>query len=367
MKSLKPFLKTAALMAACAVTAASMASCGQDTSWTYRTEDGKYELTSGMYIGLSMNAYNEGYTQSGIDSSTPLYDQQINSQDALDWVKNRTDTLAKKYLAVESKFDEYGLSFSNDEQTYIDSYISYYWGNMSSTYEAAGCAEKSYTSLMTNSFKESQLFFHIYGEGGEREVSEDDLRADFNDQYAHINVFQIDASDDDGNVLTGKDLELKQSLADDAVEAVKGGEDFESVKTEYTASSDSSDPSDSSSDTSSDSSSNTSSDTSSDSTDKDTDTSSYILKSNTTYPEDLVKALFSAKAGDCGSYDDGSGTIYVWTRLENDDNGFATYRNAVLQNEKWEEFTQYEQDWVNGMTFVTNDASIKKHSPKHLK
>ena len=39
---------------------------------------------------------------------------------------------------------------------------------------------------------------------------------------------------------------------------------------------------------------------------------------------------------------------------------------SILQNEKWEEFTQYEQDWVNGMTFVTNDASLKKHSPKNL-
>ncbi len=347
---MKLFLKNAAIFVTCAVAAASLASCGQDTSWTYRTEDGKYEVTSGMYIGLSMNAYNEGYSQSGIDSSTPLYEQQINSQNSLDWVKNRTDTLAKKYLAVEEKFDAYGLSFSEDEQTYIDSYISYYWQYMSSTYETAGCAEKSYTSLMTNSFKESQLFFDIYGEDGERAVSADELREIFDEQYAHINVFQVDASDEDGEALTGKDLEIKQQEADKLVERVKDGESFEDVKTEYTASA-------------SDSSDNTASD---ESTDTSSDTSSYIQESSTSYPEDLVKALFAADAGDCGSYDDGDGTIYVWTKLANDDDGFATYRDGILQNEKWEEFTQYEQDWVNSMSFVTNDASIKKHSPKNL-
>ena len=73
-----------------------------------------------------------------------------------------------------------------------------------------------------------------------------------------------------------------------------------------------------------------------------------------------------ASAGEYGSYNDEDGTIYVWIRLENDDEGFETYRNTILQNEKWDEFTQYEQDWVNGMTFVENDPAIRKHNPKHL-
>ena len=403
MKILKAVLKSAALFAACALAVGSLSSCNQDTSWTYRTSDGAYEVTSGMYIGLSINAYNEAMSQDGIDTSTSLYSQQIDSQDALDWVVNRTDTLAKKYLAVESKFDEYGLSFSEDEQSYIDSYIDYYWSYVSSSYEEQGCAETSYRKLLTNSFKESQLFFDIYGEDGERAVSVDDLRAIFDEQYAHVNVFQVDASDENGEALTGNELEIKQKEVDRILEDLENGTDFETVKAEYTATSNDEDTSsdaetseeaseatseesseevseetseaaseESSEEVSEETSETASEETSEESTEEtsteeeDSDTSFYITSDDTTYPEDVVTALFDAQAGEYGSYYDEDGTFYIWSRLENDDEGFESYRDTILQNEKWEEFTQYEQDWVNGMTFETNDASLKKHSPKHL-
>ena len=400
---MKAVLKSAALFAACALAVGSLSSCNQDTFWTYRTSDGAYEVTSGMYIGLSINAYNEAMSQDGIDTSTSLYSQQIDSQDALDWVVNRTDTLAKKYLAVESKFDEYGLSFSEDEQSYIDSYIDYYWSYVSSSYEEQGCAETSYRKLLTNSFKESQLFFDIYGEDGERAVSVDDLRAIFDEQYAHVNVFQVDASDENGEALTGNELEIKQKEVDRILEDLENGTDFETVKAEYTATSNDEDTSsdaetseeaseatseesseevseetseaaseESSEEVSEETSETASEETSEEATEEtsteeeDSDTSFYITSDDTTYPEDVVTALFDAQAGEYGSYYDEDGTFYIWSRLENDDEGFESYRDTILQNEKWEEFTQYEQDWVNGMTFETNDASLKKHSPKHL-
>ena len=179
MKRLKRQMKMTAAVTALMVSL-SLASCNQDTTWTYRTEDGAYEVTSGMYVGMSISAYNSGYSQTDVDTSQPLYDQQIGSVDALTWVQQEVDNLAKKYLAVETKFEEYGLSFTEEEQSYIDSYIEYYWNYLGSSYEDEGCGQESYTKLMTNSFKESQLFYHIYGEGGEREVTEEELRDLFN-------------------------------------------------------------------------------------------------------------------------------------------------------------------------------------------
>ncbi len=346
---MKAILKSVALAAACALAAGALSSCNQDTSWTYRTDDGAYEVTSGMYIGMSISAYNEGMSQEGMDTSAPLYGQQIESKDALDWVISRTESIAKKYLAVESKFDAYSLAFTEEEQSNIDSYVDYYWSYLSGSYEPQGCSENSYRKLMTNSFKESQLFFAIYGEGGERAVSDDDLRAIFDEQYAHINVFQVDASDEEGEPLTGNELEIKQKEVDGILEDLENGTDFESVKAEY----DSSDKD------------SASEEEKSGEEVKETDTSFYITTSSS-YPEDLVTALFDASAGEFGSFNDEEGTFYIWTKLDNDDAGFDTYRDTILQNEKWEEFTQYEQDWVNGMTFVTNDASLKKHSPKNL-
>ncbi len=431
MKRLKRQMKMTAAVTALMVSL-SLASCNQDTTWTYRTEDGAYEVTSGMYVGMSISAYNSGYSQTDVDTSQPLYDQQIGSVDALTWVQQEVDNLAKKYLAVETKFEEYGLSFTEEEQSYIDSYIEYYWNYLGSSYEDEGCGQESYTKLMTNSFKESQLFYHIYGEGGEREVTEEELRDLFNQQYAHVNIFDVDCSDDEGNPLEGHELEIVEERVANLIERLDNGEDFETVKADYeaeveaeqaaeeesassdtssdetsseetsasesSASSEESAASEESSavseDTSSSASSETSevsedassaesssaseetassessaesssSDTSSD-TETDTDTSVYINTDTTSYPEELVTLLMDASAGEYGSWNDEDGTIYVWVRLENDDTGFETYRDTILQNEKWEEYTQLEQDWINGMTFVQNDAAIRKHNPKNL-
>ena len=426
MKRLKRQMKMTAAVTALMVSL-SLASCNQDTTWTYRTEDGAYEVTSGMYVGMSISAYNSGYSQTDVDTSQPLYDQQIGSVDALTWVQQEVDNLAKKYLAVETKFEEYGLSFTEEEQSYIDSYIEYYWNYLGSSYEDEGCGQESYTKLMTNSFKESQLFYHIYGEGGEREVTEEELRDLFNQQYAHVNIFDVDCSDDEGNPLEGHELEIVEERVANLIERLDNGEDFETVKADYeaeveaeqaaeeesassdtsseetsasessasseesaaseessavsedTGSSASSETSEVSEDTSSAESSSaseetassesseesSSSDTSSD-TETDTDTSVYINTDTTSYPEELVTLLMDASAGEYGSWNDEDGTIYVWVRLENDDTGFETYRDTILQNEKWEEYTQLEQDWINGMTFVQNDAAIRKHNPKNL-
>ncbi len=422
MKRLKRQMKMTAAVTALMVSL-SLASCNQDTTWTYRTEDGAYEVTSGMYVGMSISAYNSGYSQTDVDTSQPLYDQQIGSVDALTWVQQEVDNLAKKYLAVETKFEEYGLSFTEEEQSYIDSYIEYYWNYLGSSYEEEGCGQESYTKLMTNSFKESQLFYHIYGEGGEREVTEEELRDLFNQQYAHVNIFDVDCSDDEGNPLEGHELEIVEERVANLIERLDNGEDFETVKADYeaeveaeqaaeeeAASSDTSSDETSSEETSASESSasseesaaseessassetsevsedassaesssaseetassetseeSSSSDTSSD-TETDTDTSVYINTDTTSYPEELVTLLMDASAGEYGSWNDEDGTIYVWVRLENDDTGFETYRDTILQNEKWEEYTQLEQDWINGMTFVQNDAAIRKHNPKNL-
>ncbi len=345
---MKHMKKLAAAAAALTLTAA-LTSCGADTSWTYRAADGTYEVTSGMYIGMSISAYNEGFSAEGIDTSAPLYDQQVDGKDALDWVVSRTDRLCREYLAVEQKFDEYDLSFDADEQSYIDSYINYYWSYVSQSYEPQGCGEESYRKIVANSFKQSQLFTTIYGEGGEREVPVEELRAIFDEQYAHVNLFQVDASDEDGEPLTGKALELKIEEAEEMVQQLQDGESFESVRAAYEASQNEEDET---------------ADTAE--TEEETDTSTYILSDNTYYPEDLTKALFDAKAGDFGQFDDGDGTIYVWAKYANDDEGFETYRDTILQTEKWDEFETLVQDWSNGISIVTNDASIKKHTPKNL-
>ena len=118
---------------------ASLAGCSADTSWAYRSANA--EITSGMYIGLSIAAVQSASMVEGVDTSLSLFDQEIEGYDGLTWVTNETEKLARQYLATEEKFLEMGLSFTEEEQAAIDNYAENYWAYVSSYYEDEGCGQ----------------------------------------------------------------------------------------------------------------------------------------------------------------------------------------------------------------------------------
>ena len=68
------FMKcTAGLLTAALV--AGLAGCGGDTSWTHRSATA--EITSGMYVGLSIDAMQSAHSVEGVDTSTSVFDQQL--------------------------------------------------------------------------------------------------------------------------------------------------------------------------------------------------------------------------------------------------------------------------------------------------
>ncbi len=102
---------TAGLLAA--ATLVSFSGCSSsDTSWTYKLGD--YTVTSGMYVGLSLTAYQEAQALEGFDASKPPFDQQLEGEDGLKWVTDEAESLARNYLAIEQKFDEMGLTVDEE-------------------------------------------------------------------------------------------------------------------------------------------------------------------------------------------------------------------------------------------------------------
>lgn len=331
------FMKcTAGLLSA--VLIAGFAGCGSDTSWTHRSASA--EITSGMYVGLSIDALQSAYSAEGVDSNTSIFDQQIEGYDGLTWVTDQTDKLARKYLAVEEKFDEMGLSFSEEEEAENQSYISAYWNYVSSIYEDQGCGETSFGNLVRNTVKQQKLFEAIYGEGGEKEVSESELRSQYESDYVKASYFAVPLIDEERNALEGKALEVRKQEAKDLLKKIQDGAEFEQVKAEYQAGdAEGAEP-------------------------EASDTAEYIYK-EAGYPEKLTTALFSADDGDVGLVEDTS-YIYIWQKQALDDPGFDSVRSTILSHSKGEEFTETVAQWADELDVTENDAAIRKHNPKNL-
>lgn len=334
--------KLAALLLS-AVMACSMTACGGDTSWTHRSGD--YTVTSGMYVGLSIDAANAASSTEGYDATKSPFEQNIEGSDGTKWIQAKANELAKEYLAVETQFAERGLTLSEEDQTNIDYQVEMYWSafGMGTIYEEEGCGKTSFTNILTNSYKRSLLFEAIYGEGGEKEVPESELKAAFEKDYAKGIAITLSALDEEGNKLTDDAL---QSVRDDAqklADRINAGEDFETVKAEYLA-----DP-----------------EAEEDSSEESTDTSVVFLRADaTTQP---YTGILEGEIGKASVVEDDQ-NIYVVQPLDVlSGDSFTNYRSTILQNLKGEEFNEMVTEWANALSIEENSAAVSKHNPKHLK
>lgn len=315
--------------------AASLTACGGDTSWAYRSENAT--VTSGMYVGLSIQALNSAFAVDGYDSSKSPFKQDLEGKDGTQWIQDKAAELSREYLAVEEKFQEMGLSFTDEEESSFNNNVELYWTTlgMSSTYENEGCGKESFTKILRNSAKKNKIFEAVYGEGGEKEVPVDELKTIFTTDYAKGTYITVSLTDSDGNALTGADLIAKKDEAQKLLDRINGGEDIEKVKAEYND------------------------------TDVSEDSSVVVSRSNENLST-VGSAIVKGKAGDTGMVTDDK---YAYVYLVQDPlsgETFEKYRSTVLQNLKSDEYDELVAQWASGLSVETNSAAVKKHNPKHL-
>lgn len=315
--------------------AASLTACGGDTSWAYRSENAT--VTSGMYVGLSIQALNSAFAVDGYDSSKSPFKQDLEGKDGTQWIQDKAAELSREYLAVEEKFQEMGLSFTDEEESSFNNNVELYWTTlrMSSTYEGEGCGKESFVKILRNSAKKNKIFEAVYGEGGEKEVPVDELKTIFATDYAKGTYITVSLTDSDGNALTGADLIAKKDEAQKLLDQINGGEDIEKVKAEYND------------------------------TDVSEDSSVVVSRSNENLST-VGSAIVKGKAGDTGMVTDDK---YAYVYLVQDPlsgETFEKYRSTVLQNLKSDEYDELVAQWASGLSVETNSAAVKKHNPKHL-
>lgn len=316
--------------------AASLTACGGDTSWAYRSENAT--VTSGMYVGLSIQALNSAFAVDGYDSSKSPFKQDLEGKDGTQWIQDKAAELSREYLAVEEKFQEMGLSFTDEEESSFNNNVELYWTTlrMSSTYENEGCGKESFTKILRNSAKKNKIFEAVYGEGGEKEVPVDELKTIFTTDYAKGTYITVSLTDSDGNALTGADLIAKKDEAQKLLDRINGGEDIEKVKAEYNDA------------------------------DVSEDSSVVVSRSNENLST-VGSAIVKGKAGDTGMVTDDK---YAYVYLVQDPlsgETFEKYRSTVLQNLKSDEYDELVAQWASGLSVETNSAAVKKHNPKHLR
>lgn len=90
-----------------------------------------------MYIAYQINAYMEAQNEAE-DTTKDVLEQQIDGKDATAWINEKVLEYCKSYVAVEQKFNELGLSFSDSDKNILETQLENMWYYYQSLYEPNG-------------------------------------------------------------------------------------------------------------------------------------------------------------------------------------------------------------------------------------
>ena len=183
----------------CAVLAMAMAATmtGCDASWIAKSGDLK--IPAGVYAATMLQNCTYGYAYGGAD-----YLDETTEEEFVTYAKDYTIEI----LSYLKKAEELGISLDEEEMAELETAIDADWETYGNLYEANRISKDSLELSYEASLLSEKVFKAIYGEGGEKEVSEEELRTIFSEDYLKAGV-----------ILFNKPVE--EELAEDATEEEK--------------------------------------------------------------------------------------------------------------------------------------------------
>ncbi|MDE6592804.1 MAG: hypothetical protein K2K57_07070 [Oscillospiraceae bacterium] len=232
-------IKRFAAGAIAAVMAAGLTGCGENTTWGADIDGARipagvliYFLQTSYYDAQS-KLYEQNLENADDTAVLDVYTSDIEGKNGKDWVYDDATKQMQIYAAVESKFNEYGLSLTSEELDSAQLYCDQLWENAEEYYNKMGISKKSYMSIYLNNAKRSKLFEHLFSEEGEYGVPNSDIKSYLDENYALINYIDMELKDGEGNLLKSDGKAERMAMAQEYVERFKNGEDFDELNAEY--------------------------------------------------------------------------------------------------------------------------------------
>lgn len=203
MKALK---KITALILVLAMSVSLSGCYNQDLTWA--AKDGDDTVAIGVYLYYLYCAIDDAGDY--VDSDTDVLDATIEGEDAETWIRAKAMNYLQSYIWVNKKVEEYNLDLTEDEKSSASQTTSYLINNYLTSFDDFGISEDSLNKAYTEyNIKFKKLFDYYYNEGGEFEISKDDLKESYCDgkySFQYITA-SLTTTDDDGNTVDISDVE----------------------------------------------------------------------------------------------------------------------------------------------------------------
>ncbi len=147
---------------------------------------------------------------------------------------------AAKIIVSKKMFTDAQIELSDEDKSYVDMFISQTKADFVDENEflmalaSIGMTYEQYYENLELSLIEMKYIETVYGEGGEKEVSDADILELFNEQYIRVKYIYIPTIDITTQVaLSDPEIEIAKTLTQELSAKVEAGEDLDSLITEY--------------------------------------------------------------------------------------------------------------------------------------
>lgn len=337
----KTFKKAAAAVCSFCLAAAMLTSCA-DT--TYICKSGDKSINAGVFIFYVMSQINQQaytYYQSNGKMSEDIINEKYGdgTMTVGDFAHEDAYTSCQKLMCTMLKFDELGLSLTDDEKHEIADAVEASWDP--DYYESMGIAKSSLEQIQTALEMDEKLFYAYYGEGGINEVSDSDIDAFIKDNYVRFKLISIVKAE-------GKESEAK--AAADEYAAMAEEKSFDEVIAEYRA--------------------KTAEENGTAADDEEeTDNNIMVNKNSGDYADnEVVKYIDTGmNNGDIKTYEDDN-YWYVIEKLDVTDYPEYTEENkdSLLREMKTDEFEEMADGWLSDMQIEQNSDAFSRYSAEKV-
>ena len=196
-------------------------------SWCVKDEN--ETLPVGVYICYMYSAYQTAQSKVE-DTNKSVLKQTVEDKNGEDYIKDTALTNCKNILAVNSKLNELNISLTDEEIEEAKNSVSSTWSQMSKILEGYGISKDSFDiAIGITPVKYEKLFEALYSEGGTQEVTEEDFKNYFQNEYISYSYISKSLTDIDDE----QKVSLEENFNNYAAKINDGSSNIIDISEEY--------------------------------------------------------------------------------------------------------------------------------------
>lgn len=218
-------LKALAALSCAAMMMFSFAGCSTPAN---AGKVGETDIPSGLYLLMQLNAYEDAASKVE-DASKPVLKQTIDETPAEEWINQKTVENVQRYAGILALSEEHNITLSEEDEEMIATALEHQWDLYEPHYTQNGIGKETLKKGLESEQKSALLLDAIYGKTGTEAVSESDLNAYIEKNFADISFFSLPAMTPDYKFADETQKEELKKEAENAKTRLERGEDMETV------------------------------------------------------------------------------------------------------------------------------------------